>query len=77
MGSTNERQVAARTKAEALLGREKQRSAEALKEKEKARQADADKTARLRSLRLAHEANEAALEQTRASQRSPRAKKRV
>ncbi len=55
MGNS-ERDSAARSRAQALWGKEKKKGEEALKARDKERQEEAEKVARLRGLRLAKEA---------------------
>lgn len=55
MGNS-ERDAAARSRAQALWGKEKTKGEEALKARDKERQEEAEKVARLRGLRLAKEA---------------------
>lgn len=52
MSKAEQRDAEARRAAQASWAKAQQRDAETLKDKEKARQADAQKTARLRALRL-------------------------
>jgi hypothetical protein len=53
MSKMEQRDAEARRAAQALWNKNQQRTAEVLKDKEKAREADAQKTARLRELRMA------------------------
>ncbi|MGA2088223.1 MAG: hypothetical protein ABSG66_04815 [Stellaceae bacterium] len=55
MGNS-ERDAAARSRAQALWGKEKKKGEEVLKARDKERQEEAAKVARLRGLRLAKEA---------------------
>ena len=56
MSKAEQRGAEARREAQIVWSRDQQRNAEILEEREKERQAGADKTARLRKLRLAREA---------------------
>jgi hypothetical protein len=60
MRKATEREIEARRKAQAVWDKSKQRDAEILKEKDKERRAVEVKTERLRELRLAKEAADAA-----------------
>ncbi len=63
MSKGDERRSEARRRAEALLSPGRRKEAERLTEQERARRAAAQKIARLRELRLAKEAAEAAAKQ--------------
>jgi hypothetical protein len=58
MGSNGSREGEARRNAQALWNKKQQRKVEAVGHAEKERRAEADKTARLRALRLAKEAQD-------------------
>ncbi|HZS83460.1 MAG TPA: hypothetical protein VFA50_11345 [Stellaceae bacterium] len=60
MSKAEQRGAEARREAQIVWSRDQQRNAEILEEREKARLAGAEKTARLRQLRLAREAELAA-----------------
>jgi hypothetical protein len=58
MSKLDDLQAATRRRAEELLGRSKQQEADRLAQRDRARRLEAEKTARLKSLRLAKEAQE-------------------
>ncbi|HMK66964.1 MAG TPA: hypothetical protein VK433_00345 [Stellaceae bacterium] len=69
-----ERDTAARQRAQAMWGEKKKEIDKAIQERDKARLADAEKTARLRQLRLAKEAEERKAAEAQAPvRRKPRA----
>jgi len=69
-----ERDTAARQRAQAMWGEKKKEIDKAIQERDKARLADAEKTARLRQLRLAKEAEERKAAESQApARRKPRA----
>ncbi|HXQ50605.1 MAG TPA: hypothetical protein VN802_05885 [Stellaceae bacterium] len=63
MSKLDDLQSETRRKAEELLNRTKQQESERLAKRDKERQADAEKTARLRALRLGKEAADKAAKQ--------------